>query len=64
MEFFKKYICGMCSAKFSRIEDLMNHKQITHGDKRYDCRMCGKYFASMEEMRTHVQREHSYKKDR
>ena len=55
----------MCDKKFSKEEELMNHKQIVHGkDLQYDCKECNKYFSNMEDMRTHLQREHSYKKDR
>lgn len=63
--FFKKIKCDTCDEKFSKEEQLMNHKQIVHGkDLQYDCKECGKYFSNMEDMRTHLQREHSYKKDR
>jgi KRAB domain-containing zinc finger protein len=65
MRLFKKFTCDVCSSKFSRQEELMNHKQIVHGkDLQYDCKECKKYFSNMEDMRTHLQREHSYKKDR
>ncbi|MCY4491146.1 MAG: C2H2-type zinc finger protein [Thaumarchaeota archaeon] len=64
MGLFKKHACDMCGAKFSHAEDMMNHKQIVHGDGKYDCKKCDMYFSSMEEMRTHLQRKHSYKKDR
>lgn len=63
MKFFKKYSCDVCGVKFSHEEDLMNHKQIVHGNNSYDCKKCNKYFSNMEDMRTHLQREHSYKKD-
>lgn len=64
MKFFKKHVCDVCGSKFSRPEDLMNHKQLVHGKQQYDCRKCNMYFSNMEEMRSHLQREHSYKKDR
>ena len=65
IRFFKKFTCDVCASKFSRQEELMNHKQIVHGkDLQYDCKECKKYFSNMEDMRTHLQREHSYKKDR
>ena len=65
MGFFKKNKCELCDKKFSKEEELMNHKQIVHGkDLQYDCKECKKYFSNMEDMRTHLQREHSYKKDR
>ena len=65
MGLFKKFLCDLCSNKFSRQEELMNHKQIVHGkDLKYDCRECEKFFSNMEDMRTHLQREHSYKRDR
>lgn len=55
----------MCDRKFSKEEQLMNHKQIVHGkDLQYDCKECKRYFSNMDDMRTHLQREHSYKKDR
>jgi len=63
--FFKKIKCKVCDKKFSKEEEVMNHKQIVHGkDLKYDCKECKKYFSNMEDMRTHLQREHSYKKDR
>lgn len=63
--FFKKTKCDICDRKFSKQEEVMNHKEIVHGkDLEYDCKECKKYFSSMEDMRTHLQREHSYGKDR
>ncbi len=65
VRFFKKIKCEICEKKFSKEEEIMNHKQIVHGkDLQYDCKECNKYFSNMEDMRTHLQREHSYKKDR
>lgn len=65
VRFFNKIKCDSCDKKFSKEEELMNHKQIFHGkDLQYDCKECNKYFSNMEDMRTHLQREHSYKKDR
>ena len=64
MGLFKRIRCDSCDAKFSREEDLMNHKQVVHGSLEYDCKECNRFFPSMEDMRTHLQREHSYKKDR
>jgi len=63
--FFNKVRCDVCDKKFSKVEEMMNHKQIIHGkDLQYDCKECNKYFSNIEDMRTHLQREHSYKKDR
>ena len=63
--FSKKHACDSCNAKFSRPEDLMNHKQIVHGkDIQYECKDCRVGFSNMEDMRTHLQRNHSYKKYR
>ena len=63
VNFFKKIKCDICEKKFSKEEELMNHKQIIHGKNlKYDCKKCNKYFSSMEDMRTHLQKEHSYKK--
>ena len=31
MNLFKKYQCDKCDKKFSKQEELMNHKQIIHG---------------------------------
>jgi len=60
VKFFNKIKCDSCDKKFSKEEELMNHKQIFHGkDLQYDCKV-----SNMEDMRTHLQREHSYKKDR
>ena len=65
MRFFKKFKCNICSSKFSKPEELMQHQQVVHfKDLPYDCKECNKNFSNMEDMRTHLQREHSYKKDR
>ncbi|MCV0373748.1 MAG: hypothetical protein K5793_09385 [Nitrosarchaeum sp.] len=65
MGLFKKHACEICQKKFSRQEEVMNHKQIIHGkDLKYDCKECNQFFSNMEDMRTHLQKEHSYKKDR
>ena len=65
MQFFKKFKCSICKAKFSQQEELMQHSQVVHfKDSPYDCKKCGKNFSNMEDMRTHLQKEHSYKKDR
>ncbi len=65
MQFFKKHQCEICDKKFSKQEELMQHKQVIHfKDKPYDCKKCNKNFSNMEDMRTHLQKEHSYKKDR
>jgi len=45
VEFFKKHTCNICEKKFSKEEELMNHKQILHGkDLKYDCKECDKIF--------------------
>ncbi len=60
---FKRIICDVCNKKFSKDEEMMNHRQVVHGkDLPYDCKECDRYFSSMEDMRSHLQREHSYKK--
>jgi len=65
MGFFRRHRCGLCGSRFSRQEELMQHKQAVHfKDSPYDCRECGLDFPSMEDMRAHLQREHSYKGDR
>lgn len=65
LRFFKKVKCDICNGRFSKEEELMNHKQIVHGkDLQYDCTECGRCFSNMEDMRNHLQREHSYRKDR
>jgi len=65
MRFFKKFKCDICSSKFLKPEELMQHQQVVHfKDYPYDCKECNKNFSNMEDMRTHLQREHSYKKDR
>ena len=65
MRFFNKFKCDICSNKFSKHEDLMQHQQVVHfKDHPYDCKECDQNFSNMEDMRTHLQREHSYKKDR
>ena len=65
MNFFKKIRCDICYKKFSKQEEMMNHKQIIHGkDLQYDCKQCNRLFSNMEDMRTHLQREHNYKKEK
>jgi KRAB domain-containing zinc finger protein len=65
MRFLKKYQCDVCSTKFSKQEQLMQHQQVVHfKDNPYDCKECDMNFSNMEDMRTHLQREHSYKKER
>ncbi|MCA9826974.1 MAG: hypothetical protein KC444_01045 [Nitrosopumilus sp.] len=65
MGFFKKIKCEICEKRFSRQEEVMNHREIVHGkDLKYDCRECKKYFSNMEDMRAHIQREHAYRKGR
>jgi len=65
LNFFKKKSCDKCNKKFSKQEELMNHKQIIHGrNLQYDCKECDKNFLNMEDMSNHLQKEHSYKKDR
>ncbi|MBT6468562.1 MAG: hypothetical protein HOK63_02775, partial [Thaumarchaeota archaeon] len=46
MNFFKKIKCDICEKKFSKQDELMNHKEIVHGkDLQYDCKECKKYFS-------------------
>ena len=54
MGFFKKSKCDICDQKFSKEEELMQHKQTVHfKDLPYDCKVCNETFSSMEDMRTH-----------
>ncbi len=59
MNFFKKFQCDKCDKKFSKEEELMNHKEFSWKNLQYDCKECNKNFSNMEDMRTHLQREHS-----
>ena len=60
---FKKKTCETCGMKFRNIEELMQHKQITHGkDLLYDCKRCNSSFEGMEQMRDHIKKFHSYNK--
>ncbi len=64
MGLFKRLRCDACGIRFSKEEELMNHRQIVHENPEYDCKECNAFFSNMEDMRTHLQRNHSYKKDR
>ena len=63
MNLLKKHVCETCNRKFRRIEELMQHKQVTHGkDVLYECKRCGVAFTGMEQMRDHTKKYHSYNK--
>ena len=63
MNLLKKHLCETCSRKFRRIEELMQHKQVTHGkDLLYECKRCGVAFTGMEQIRDHAKKFHSYNK--
>jgi uncharacterized C2H2 Zn-finger protein len=65
MDIFKKYICDGCGAKFRKVEALMQHVQVIHGDGLlYECKSCNAKFDGMEQMREHVKKFHSYNKMR
>jgi uncharacterized C2H2 Zn-finger protein len=60
---FKINICEICGRKFRKIEDLMQHTQVTHGKALlYDCKNCNMSFEGMEQMRDHIKKFHSYNK--
>ena len=61
MDIFKKNICETCGKKFRKIEELMQHKQVIHGnDLLYYCKKCNMSFEGMEQMRDHTKKFHSY----
>ena len=63
MHLLRKHICETCNRKFRRIEELMQHKQVTHGkDLLYECKKCNVAFTGMEQMRDHAKKFHSYNK--
>jgi transcriptional regulator NrdR family protein len=63
MDLLKKHVCESCNRKFTRIEELMQHKQVTHGkDLLYECKRCGVAFTGMEQIRDHAKKFHSYNK--
>lgn len=57
---FKKHECEVCGSKFRKVEELMQHQQVTHGEKLYTCRECSMGFEGMEQMRDHAKKFHSY----
>jgi KRAB domain-containing zinc finger protein len=60
---FKKNICEACGRKFRKVEELMQHAQVTHGKGLlYDCKNCNMNFEGMEQMRDHIKKFHSYNK--
>jgi ribosomal protein L34E len=57
--------CNKCGKRFHKIEELMQHTQIVHGnDILYHCRQCNVSFEGMEQMRDHAKKFHSYNKIR
>ena len=61
MGIFKKNICETCGKNFRKIEELMQHKQVIHGnDLLYYCKKCNMSFEGMEQMRDHTKKFHSY----
>jgi NAD-dependent SIR2 family protein deacetylase len=57
---FKKHECVVCGNSFGKIEELMQHQQVTHEQKLYICNECKKGFEGMEQMRDHAKKFHSY----
>jgi hypothetical protein len=61
--FLSKHRCKICEKKFRKIEELMQHTQVTHGkDLLYQCKQCNVSFTGMEQMRDHAKKFHSYNK--
>jgi uncharacterized C2H2 Zn-finger protein len=59
---FKKHECETCGSKFRKVEELMQHQQVAHGQKFYMCRECNTGFEGMEQVRDHAKKFHSYNK--
>jgi predicted nucleic acid-binding Zn ribbon protein len=59
---FKSHTCEKCGKKFHKVEELMQHQQVTHESRLYECKECGMGFEGMEQMRDHAKRSHSYNK--
>lgn len=63
MGLLKKHKCDLCDRSFSRIEELMQHKQVTHGkNSLYECKACNITFTNGEDLKDHARKYHSYKK--
>ena len=59
---FERHKCDKCRSKFRKIEDLMQHQQLTHEADMYMCNQCNLSFEGMEQMRDHAKKFHSYHK--
>jgi DNA-directed RNA polymerase subunit RPC12/RpoP len=62
MDLFKNHSCEICSRRFRKIEELMQHQQVAHEQRLYVCSKCKAGFEGMEQMRDHVKKFHSYNK--
>ncbi|HKU50319.1 MAG TPA: C2H2-type zinc finger protein [Nitrososphaera sp.] len=59
---FEKHLCNTCGRKFRKVEELMQHQQVSHEQKLYICNECNAGFEGMEQMRDHAKKFHSYNK--
>jgi predicted nucleic acid-binding Zn ribbon protein len=62
MHMFERHKCDNCGRKFRKIEELMQHQQLTHEESMYVCNQCNLSFEGMEQMRDHAKKFHSYHK--
>ena len=62
MDMFERHKCDNCGRKFRKIEELMQHQQLTHEESKYVCNQCNLSFEGMEQMRDHTKKFHSYYK--
>jgi len=61
-DMFKKHECDTCGSKFNKVEELMQHQQVSHEQRLYICNECNMGFEGMEQMRDHAKKFHSYNK--
>jgi uncharacterized Zn finger protein len=60
----QKNRCKLCTQKFSKHEELVQHAKKVHGQPVARCRECGMEFLHEEDRLHHVQQEKERKMDR